>query len=604
MLKAVPSDKTHLMPGIFNERAKINRNYLMSLDSQCLLQNYYLEAGIIIPGLQIVPDPVAVNLHWGWEAPTCQLRGHFLGHWLSAASMLISSNDDKELKVKLDLIIEELDRCQKENGGKWIGPFPEKYFTKLEKKEYIWSPQYTIHKLILGLIHANKYAKNRKALSIIGNLADWFIKWTDKVLKSDNPDAINSGEEGGMLEVWTELYAMTEKPKYQTLMERYSNAYLFKQLEEGKDGLTNCHQNASIPFIHGAAKLYETTGDQKYLDIVEKFWDCAVINRESYCTGGQGAGEFWTPPHLLASFIGDRNQEFCTVYNMVRVAEYLYRFTGKVEYLDYIEKNIYNGFLAQQNKFTGMPTYFLPMKPGSYKIWGSKTRDFWCCHGTMVQAQTIYQNLCYYQNEEEDKVIVAQYIPSQAEIDNKGNKIKITQSVNMKFYNDTALFDDSDESQMSMSRWSLKVCVEADSEFTLAFRLPNWLAEEPKFFLNGAPIEVTIKSGYLNIKKLWGSDTVTIYFPAALKTTSLSDMPEKVSIQEGPIVLAGLTDNDCGLKNTENLDEMLRPAMEHTYAAFPWQQSTYRTVGQDKETTFVPLYEVTDEKYTLYFTKK
>lgn len=52
---------------------------------------------------------------------------------------------------------------------------------------------------------------------------------------------------------------------------------------------------------------------------------------------------------LRGHFLGDRNQEFCTVYNMVRLADYLYRFTGETVYADYIEKNLYNGFLAQQN---------------------------------------------------------------------------------------------------------------------------------------------------------------------------------------------------------------------------------------------------------------
>lgn len=39
--------------------------------------------------------------------------------------------------AKLDFIIEELSRCQNLNGGKWIGPFPEKYFTKLQTGDYI-----------------------------------------------------------------------------------------------------------------------------------------------------------------------------------------------------------------------------------------------------------------------------------------------------------------------------------------------------------------------------------------------------------------------------------------------------------------------------------
>lgn len=601
MINNIFAGNARLLPGIFTERAELNRSYLLSLKSQCLLQNFYWEAGIIIPGLQVIDDPAKANIHWGWEAPVCQLRGHFLGHWLSAASVLIATNGDSELKAKLDFIIDELERCQKLNGGKWIGPFSEKYFKKLETGDYIWSPQYTMHKLIMGLIDSYSYAKNKKALTILNNLSDWYVKWTDRVLKSETPWAIYKGEQGGMIEVWCELYEITGKQKYMTLAERYGNPSIFTDMIEDRDTLTNSHQNASIPFIHGAARLYEITKDEKYLNVLKGFWKIGVKDHESYCTGGQGAGEFWTPPHQLGSFIGERNQEFCTVYNMVRTADFLFKFTGNKEYLDYIEKALYNGFLAQQNKETGMPTYFLPMKSGSKKKWGTSTRDFWCCHGTMVQSQTIYPQLCYYSDAENNKIFVGQYIPSSAEINLPSAKVSISQNVNMKYYNDAAFFDDSKSDENN--RWQLKFTVNTvmPENFTIALRIPEW-AESFQLSLNGEKIEnPEIKNGFLELNRQWQKDEITLYLHAGLHISTLSDLPEKFAIMEGPIVLAGLSDNDYGLKFDKNLP--LRQAQEHTYSTFPWQQSTYRTTGQSRETTFIPLYEVTNEAYTLYWTK-
>lgn len=608
MISSIKNGNVKLLPSIFFDRAKLNIDYLLSLDNICLLQNYYIEAGIIIPGLTFIGNPENAKLHWGWESTNCQLRGHFLGHWLSAAAMTVSVSDNPQLRGKIDFIIEELDRCQKYNGGKWLAPIPEKYFTIMETGRYIWSPQYTMHKLILGLIHVYVYAGNKKALTLLNNLADWYVKWTDKVLKGDHPDVIYKGEQGGMLEVWTDLYAITGKAKYQTLMERYINPSIFNDLLTDKDCLSDTHQNASIPYIHGAAKLYETTGDKKYYDILEKFWEIGVEKRGYYCTGGQGAGEFWIPMQKTGAYMGDRNQEFCTVYNMVRVADYLFKFSGNAKYLDYIEQNLYNGFLAQQNRFTGMPTYFLPMKSGGVKTWGSPKNDFWCCHGTMVQAQTIYQNLCYYQKDGENRIYVAQYIPSEGEIyfgEGKDNKVEISQNVNMKYYDAQALFDDDQKSQDS--RWLLRFTVKADCEFTLSFRIPNWIAARPNVTVNGAEIDVPTscdKCGFLNIKKHWTDDEVIVYLPAALTTVSLPDKPEKVAFMEGPIVLAGISDNDYGIKINDNLAESFDPVKEHTYSTFPWLQSTYTTKNQDKETVFKPLYEVTDEKYTLYWSKK
>lgn len=103
--------------------------------------------------------------------------------------------------------------------------------------------------------------------------------------------------------------------------------------------------------------------------------------------------ENWTPPYKLGHYLSESNQEFCTVYNTVRTASTLYQWTEDMAYADYIELNLYNGFLTQQNKYTGMPRYFLPLKAGNTKKWGAPTSDFWYCYGTMVQAPTIYNSL-------------------------------------------------------------------------------------------------------------------------------------------------------------------------------------------------------------------
>lgn len=320
MLKHINIEKAHLLPGLFKERADLNRNYLMELKTENLLQNFYLEACVR-------SDRDFSEQHLGWEAPTCQLRGHFLGHWLSSASMLFAQNNDRELKAKLDHIIDELQRCQELNGGKWVGSIPEKYFEKLEKKQPIWSPQYTLHKTLLGLYHSAVYAKNEKAIMILNNTADWYLDWT-KDMENKNPNAIYSGEEGGMLEVWAGLYQLTKDKKYYTLAERYSNPPIFQILADDGDPLSNCHANASIPWAHGAAKMYEITKDSKWFELLSKFWKCAVSDRDAFCTGGQNSGEYWISPRQLGMFLGDRTQEFCTVFNMVRLADYLYLFTG------------------------------------------------------------------------------------------------------------------------------------------------------------------------------------------------------------------------------------------------------------------------------------
>lgn len=600
MLKPAEKGSVKILPGVFRERMDVNRQYLLELDTNCLLQNFYLEAGIILPGLQVVDNPETANLHWGWEAPTCQLRGHFLGHWISAAAKLIAADGEPELRVKLDKIVSELARCQELNGGEWVGSIPEKYFTRLIKNQYIWSPQYVMHKTIVGLSDAYIYAGNTQALDILSHLSDWYITWTEKAAET-NPHAVYAGEEAGMLEVWAQLYQLTNDEKYLTLAKRYADAGLFRKLKEGKDSLTNCHANASIPFTHGAAKMYEITGDSDWLEVIKLFWKAAVTDRGMFSTTGMNAGEFWVPPHMQGHFLGSSDQEFCTVYNMVRTASYLLKYTGEAQYADYIERALYNGFLAQQNAQTGMPAYFLPLGAGSHKKWGTKTRDFWCCHGTMVQAQTLYPELVWFTDG--DKITAAQYIPSEFTAEMNGANVTVSQTTGMKYYNDQAFFDEKDDGQMS--RWLLKFSVKCDkpARFTLSLRVPEW-AKGVELEVNGKNTAAPVKDGWLDITADWQNDSVQVFFPSELRAETLPDMPELMSVVDGPIVLAGITGSDCGITGADKLNEQFMPQMEHTYGTFPWRQNSWRTRNQPQSVMFRPLYEVTDEEYTVYFTKK
>lgn len=609
MLKPLSKSDVKVTGGVFRDRMNVDKRYLLELDSQCLLQNFYIEAGIIMPGLQMVPDPAKANLHWGWEAPVCQLRGHFLGHWLSAAAAFVATDGDNDLKVKLDFIVSELARCQELNGGEWVGSIPEKYMNRLARPEYIWSPQYTMHKTVMGLVDAYRYAGNKQALEIVDKLADWYVKWVDTMTKVD-PRIAYKGEQGGMLEQWAELYSITGNEKYKTLIDAYKDHDIYKRLEKAGDALSDDHTNASIPVSHGSARLYEVLGDKEqkeyFRKVTERFWEEAVDNRGMLATTGANAGEFWIPPHRMAQYIGDNDQEFCTVYNMVRLADYLYRWTGESRYADYIESAVYNGFLAQQNMFSGMPTYFLPLKAGSKKKWGSKRNDFWCCHGTMVQSPTLYPSLIYFTDEDEKNITVAQYIPSRAEVKLGNDDIVISQKTDMISYNNQVFFDDHAGGEKT--RWSIRFDINgtgADA-FTLKLRVPAWSASEPKIVVSCGEVSgQKIENGYIVLEIAKPAETaVNILFDAKVRALPLDDQPELAALVDGPIVLAGLTDKDRGITYSGDVSTALYQRTEHTYTTYVWKQNNYITKDQPENFELKPLYDVTDETYTVYFTLK
>ena len=67
----------------------------------------------------------------------------------------------------------------------------------------------------------------------------------------------------------------------------------------------------------------------------------------------------------------------------------------------------------------------------------------------------------------------------------------------------------------------------------------------------------------------------------------------------------GTRNRECGLRgNLDDPDSVLLPDRSHTYGAFVWTQNVWLTRRQRENFRFIPLYEVTDEPYTVYFTKE
>ena len=95
---------------------------------------------------------------------------------------------------------------------------------------------------------------------------------------------------------------------------------------------------------------------------------------------------------------------------------------------------------------------------------------------------------------------------------------------------------------------------------------------------------------------------ITVTFLSVIKLETLDDAPYLAAAVDGPVVLAGLTDADRGLKgDPEKPETMFDRRCEHTYTTYIWKQNTYVTKDQPVNFEFKPLYEIMDEKYTVYF---
>lgn len=587
-LQTIPVGDVSLLPGLFRDRRELTKGYLVRLKTENVLQNHLLEAGVRT-------DRPYDQMHQGWESPHCQLRGHFAGHWLSAISEFAARDHDSMLAARAKEAVQELKRCQSLNHGQWVGSIPEKYFTLLADGQPMWSPQYTVHKTMMGLLDAYRYTHDADALAVLEHSADWFVTWSENLIKDGKGASVYSGECAGMLELWADLYAITQNERYLRLAARYAMPDLFRTLLAGGDPLSNDHANASIPWIQGAARLYEVTGDKRYREIVESFWKQAVETRGMFATTGNNAGEFWILPGQFGRFIGNRTQEHCTIYNMIRVAQYLVRWTGEARYADYIERALYDGILAQQNPNTGMVAYFLPLQPGAKKIWGSETHDFWCCHGTSVQAQAMYEDLIYYRAN--DGVSVMQFIPSQASFGEAGKRIMIKQRNDDR----ATIANFSAAGDTTRAAFTLSVSAEQVGKWTLRIRQPAWASGLGTVLVDGTEVAAKrSQAGFLEIEREWNTKntTVSVSFPKRVVREPLPGDAKRFALLDGPVVLAALKSTESELA----ANAVATPRYEHQYVeGRDWQSAHFAVRTSEGAVELKPLYEIADENYCVYF---
>jgi len=600
-------------------REEANRSYLLSLTNDNLLFNYKVEAG------RYHGRDIPADAHGGWETPVCQIRGHFLGHWLSAAAFQYNQSGDPELKAKADLIITELAACQQDNGGQWVGPIPEKYLHWIAQGKNIWAPQYNLHKLLMGLIDMYIYVENKEALDIADNFADWFIEWSANFSREKFDDILDV-ETGGMLEAWADLLAITGNDKYKILLDRYYRQRLFQPLLEGKDPLTNMHANTTIPEILGCARAFEVTGDKIWLEIVEAYWTCAVEERGFLATGGNTSGEVWMPKMKIKARLGDKNQEHCTVYNMIRLADFLFRQTGNPSFSQYIEYNLYNGIMTQayyqsyhvggtgkNQPWTGLLTYFLPMKAGLRKEWSTETDSFFCCHGTMVQANASLNQGIYYQNK--DEIYVSQYFHSELKTKIGSNLLRVKQSQD---FMSGSMLDSSDtsghqtfneitstyENMPDYKKYDFKIEVETTQTFTLGLRIPEWIISEASIYLNNELIGKTNNSqAFYKIKREWvNGDIVSILLPIGVHFIPLPDDANTGAFRYGPDVLAGISEHERILYLES--DEVSAELVQENEREWGSWRYFFKTKNQDPGIEFRRIRDIGYDPYQTYFTVK
>lgn len=596
-LKAEPFDlaDVRLLDGPFRDAMLRDKNYLLSLDADRLLHTFRVTAGL----------PSSAEPLGGWEKPDCEVRGHSTGHFLSALALMYASTGDEVLKARADYLVAELAKSQvalpSQGFGKgYLCAFPESFFDRVDRRENVWVPYYTLHKIMAGLLDVHQHCGNQPSLTVLTQMADW-LKFRVNRLSHDQMQAALSLEHGGIKEVLANLHAVTGNPDHLKLARAFNHEAVFDPLARGEDKLDGLHANTQIPKITGAAREFELTSDPRMRAVATFFWQRVALHR-SYVIGGDSDREHFFPIHEFAKHLSPETAETCNTYNMLKLTRHVFAWEPSALAMDFYERGLCNQILASQDPESGMVAYFIPLVSGHFKTYSTAMNSFWCCVGTGMENHAKYGDTIYFHSPE--ALFVNLFIPSELNWKEKGLVVR----------QETKFPDEA--------RTRLTIHCAGPIKLALKIRRPAWARDAVKILVNGKTQRVESAPGsYVTVERQWRTgDRVEVTLPMCVQVETLPGDPNTVALLYGPIVLAarmgteGLPPNGQQAEGQLDFAKMklpVAPVFEATSA-----EEVARRVQRDgkgplafhtrglakpKDLCLLPLYRMHHERYAVYF---
>jgi hypothetical protein len=541
-LEAFPLTSVRLLDGPFLEMQKRGLDYLLSLDPDRLLHTFRLNAGL----------PTSASPYGGWEAPEVELRGHSLGHYLTACALAWEATGDERLRARALAIAAELRRVQlalaaRGSSPGYLSAFPEEFFDRVEARKGVWAPYYTLHKILAGLLDVHRVFGDPTALDAAKGMAAW-VGLRAKRLSDAQWQEMLQTEFGGMEESLTALYAVTHDPEHLRLARLFDHRVLFDPLARGEDPLDGLHANTQIPKAIGAERDCEATGEGRYCRVAETFWSKVALLR-SYAIGGHSEDEHFFPLAHFSRHLGEATAETCNTYNMLKLTRALFLRDGLPSRIDFYERGLFNHILASNDPATGRVTYFVSMKPGAWRTYSSAESSFWCCVGTGMENPARFGEAIYARAP--GALYVNLFLASELAWPEQGLELRQLTRFPQE------------------GRTRLELRLKAPRRFALQLRRPAWAGAGFAVRVNGASQPVSAApSAYAAVEREWrDGDVVELELPLALRAEPMPDDPSVVAFLAGPIVLAA----DLG---GAGLDDKARFGTE----APAWRQADAPTV--------------------------
>ncbi len=318
----------------------------------------------------------------------------------------------------------------------------------------------------------------------------------------------------------------------------------------------------------GLTDVAALTGDEKMRAASKRIWD-HLMTSKLYITGGIGAtgsGEAFGRPYELPNM--SAYNETCASVGMDYWAHRLFLLEGDAQYIDVMERTLFNGLISGVS--LDGKTFFYPNPLESI---GQHARSPWfgvaCCPGNITRFMASVPGYLYAQKG--DVLYVNLFAAGAADIDLAGGKVKVAQETRYPW--DGAI-------KMTLTPTRAR-------SFTVNVRIPGWARNQPvptdlyRFLdtnpetatvrVNGRPVDMKLDKGYVSIARRWRpGDVVEVHLPMPVRRVvahaNVEADRDRVALQRGPIVFAAeWPDNPTGkvrnivLPDTAALTVQFRP---------------------------------------------
>jgi len=467
---------------------------------------------------------------------------------IEAMAYAIKTNKNPSLETKADEWIDKIVAAQLPDG------YLNTYYTLtgLDKRwtDMSMHEDYNAgHMIEAGVAYYEATGKRK--------LLDACIKWAnyfDSIFGPGKKDWVTGHQELELALV--KLYRVTENKKYLDLADwllsergkKLAVGYTWTDWKDtlyAQDGVPvkqqkeiTGHAVRAMYMYTGAADVAAHTGDLDYLKAMRTVWE-DVVFRNMYLTGGigsAGSNEGFSNDYDLPN--EQAYCETCASVGMVFWNQRMNSLTGQAEYIDVLERSLYNGALDGLSLTGDRFFYGNPLASN-----GKHFRREWfgtaCCPANIARLIASLGNYIY--GNKDDKIYVNLFVGSKTNFKLPKGDLHFTMKSNYPWEGNV-------QCVLNMKK---------KMNATIAFRLPGWangtvapgglysfidnVTEKPQLFVNGQTVTYQVQDGYIIVNKDWkDNDLIEYKLPMNIqKVVARNELKvnnDRVAFQRGPLV--------------------------------------------------------------------